>query len=151
MTNWNLTETYTFEDRYLKFGVKGHGPPVIVVHGTPWGSPFFRHVQTHEAAFAGAPDYIHEAIVCAYIKTAAVMQIPDETMDNTVQPWTGMDGKASFYRQIAQAKVKYTDEVQSVYSQISKPLMILWGTDDSWIPIQRGRLLHELIPGSLFF
>ncbi|MBW9266660.1 MAG: alpha/beta hydrolase [Candidatus Thiodiazotropha sp. (ex. Lucinisca nassula)] len=245
MTNWNLTETYTFEDRYVKFGVKGHGPPVIVLHGTPWssynmrhiidallnsfttyyfdligygqsdkshgdvslgiqntilhqlikfwglenpaiighhfggatilrthllnkqdfekivlidpvaispwGSPFFRHVQTHEAAFAGAPDYIHEAIVRAYIKTAAVMQIPDETMDNTVQPWTGMYGKASFYRQIAQAKVKYTDEVQSVYSQISKPLMILWATDDSWIPIQRGRLLHELIPGSLFF
>ena len=29
--------------------------------------------------------------------------------------------------------------------------MILWGTEDSWIPVERGRLLHELIPSSLFY
>jgi len=245
MTDWNLTETYTFEDRYVKFGVTGNGPPVIVVHGTPWssynmrhiieglsdnfttyyfdligygqsdksngdvslgiqntildklikfwrlenpaiighdfggatvlrthilnkqdfekiilidpvsispwGSPFFQHVKAHEAAFAGVPDYIHEAIVGAYINTAAYLPTDDDTMKKTIQPWTGEDGKASFYRQIAQAKEEYTDEVQSVYSKITRPTMILWGIEDSWIPIERGRLLHELIPGSLFF
>jgi len=245
MTDWNLTEIFAFEDRYVKFGVSGNGPPVIVVHGTPWssynmrhiieplsdnfttycfdligygqsdksngdvslgiqntildrlinfwglknpaiighdfggatvlrthllnkqdfekvvlidpvsispwGSPFFQHVKAHEAAFAGVPDYIHEAIVRAYINTAAFTPIADDTMEKTIQPWTGEDGKAAFYRQIAQASELYTDEVQSNYSQITKPLMILWGTEDTWIPIERGRLLNELIPSSSFY
>ena len=34
---------------------------------SPWGSPFFKHVRKFEAAFAGVPDYIHEAIVRAYV------------------------------------------------------------------------------------
>ena len=245
MTDWNLTETYKIEDRFVRFGVSGDGPPVIVVHGTPWssynmrhlikaisknftvyffdligygqsdkssgdvslgiqnkildqlidhwgvenaaiighdfggatvlrthllnrrnfeniilidpvslspwGSPFYQHVKLHETAFAGVPDYIHEAIVRAYIKTAAFKPLDDETMDMTVHPWIAEGGKAAFYRQIAQAKEEYTDEVQSLYSHISKPVMILWGNEDAWIPVERGRLLHEMIPGSYFF
>src|SRR5699024_2711221 len=42
--------------------------PVAV---SPWGSPFFRHVNEHEKAFAGVPDFIHDAIVRTYIETAA--------------------------------------------------------------------------------
>lgn len=245
MKDWNLVEIYKFEDRYVKFGVAGSGPPVILVHGTPWssynmrhiiqalsdnfttyyfdligyglsdksngdvslgvqntildrligfwglknpaiighdfggatvlrthllnkqdfekivlidpvaispwGSLFFQHVKAHEEAFAGVPDYIHEAIVRAYINTAAFIPIADDTMDKTIQPWTGSDGKTAFYRQIAQAKEDYTDEVHSAYSQINRPLMILWGTEDTWIPVEHGRLLHELFPGSLFY
>ena len=30
------------------------------------------------------------------------------------------------------------------------PVAILWGEDDPWIPIARGRLLHEKMPGSSF-
>ena len=74
--------------------------PVAV---SPWGSPFFKHVNAHEAAFAGVPDYIHEAIVRAYVKTAAFKPLNDATLDTIVLPWTEPDGKAAFYRQIAQA------------------------------------------------
>ena len=44
MTDWNLTEIFALEDRYVKFGVSGNGPPVIVVHGTPWSSYNMRHI-----------------------------------------------------------------------------------------------------------
>ena len=165
MTEWKLPEAYVFDGRTVRYGVSGDGPPVVVVHGTPWssfnmrhlikaisqdftvyyydligygqsdkspgdvslgiqnqvldhllnhwqlenpaiighdfggttvlrtllisgrdfdkivlidpvavspwGSPFFKHVNAHEAAFAGVPDYIHESIVRAYVKTAA--------------------------------------------------------------------------------
>jgi pimeloyl-ACP methyl ester carboxylesterase len=120
--------------------------PVAV---SPWGSPFFLHVNAHEAAFAGVPDYIHEAIVRAYVKTAAFKPIDDAILDRIVLPWTGPDGKAAFYRQIAQANSSYTDEVQPLYAQITKPVLILWGRDDTWIPVERGEVLHDMIPGSL--
>ncbi|AGA89232.1 putative hydrolase or acyltransferase of alpha/beta superfamily [Thioflavicoccus mobilis 8321] len=117
---------------------------------SPWGSSFFQHVNAHEAAFVGVPDYIHEAIVRAYVKTATFKAIDDKTLDMIVRPWTEPEGKAAFYRQIAQASSSFTDEIQPFYSKISKPVLILWGREDTWIPVEKGEVLHEMIPGSLF-
>lgn len=244
MTEWKLSQTYVFEGRTVRYDVRGDGPPVVLIHGTPWssynlrhmikalskdctvwyydllgygqsdkapgdvslgiqnqvldhlldhwglenpaivghdfggttvlrthlvsgrdfhkivlidpvavspwGSPFFRHVQAHETAFTGIPDYIHEAIVRAYVKTAAFKPIDDATLDMIVAPWTGDDGKAAFYRQIAQADSAYTDEVQPLYAQISRPVLILWGREDAWIPLEQGEALRDMIPGSRF-
>jgi pimeloyl-ACP methyl ester carboxylesterase len=243
MTEWKLPEAYVFDGRTVRYGVSGDGPPVVVVHGTPWssfnmrhlinaisqdftvyyydligygqsdkspgdvslriqnqvldhllnhwqlenpaiighdfggttvlrthlisgrdfdkivlidpvavspwGSPFFKHVNAHEAAFAGVPDYIHESIVRAYVKTAAFKPLDDATLDSIVLPWTERGGKAAFYRQIAQANSGYTDEVQPLYAQISKPVLILWGREDTWIPLERGAVLQDMIPGSI--
>jgi len=121
--------------------------PVAV---SPWGSPFFKHVRAHEAAFAGVPDYIHEAIVRAYVKTAAFKPIDDRNLDAIVRPWTQPGGKAAFYRQMAQADSGYTDEIQPLYTQISRPVLLLWGREDTWVPIEQGQALNKMIPGSLF-
>lgn len=117
---------------------------------SPWGSPFFQHVKTYEAAFAGVPGYIHEAIVRAYVKTAAFKSIDDATLARIVAPWIQDSGKAAFYRQIAQADSAYTDDIQSLYGQISSPVLILWGREDTWIPLKQGEALHDMIQGSLF-
>jgi pimeloyl-ACP methyl ester carboxylesterase len=114
----------------------------------PWGSPFFQHVRAHETAFAGVPDYIHEAIVRAYIGTAAYAGLDPTTLDATLEPWRGEAGKAAFYRQVAQADPSYTDAVQPLYPTISTPTLILWGQEDRWIPLARGEALHAAIPGS---
>lgn len=119
--------------------------PVAV---SPWGSPFFRHVNAHEAAFAGLPDYIHEAVVRTYVQTAAFKPLDEATLDGIVLPWTGEEGKAAFYRQMAQADSKYTDEAQALYHTISTPTLILWGREDNWIPLERGDDLHRMIPDS---
>jgi pimeloyl-ACP methyl ester carboxylesterase len=115
---------------------------------SPWGSPFFKHVRKFEAAFAGVPDYIHEAIVKAYVQTAAYKPIDNKTLHEIVRPWTGAEGKAAFYRQIAQADSKYTDEIQAKYIAIHQPVLILWGEEDKWIPVEKARSLHQLISNS---
>lgn len=79
---------------------------------SPWGSPFFRHVREHEAAFAGVPDFVHEAILKAYIETAVYEELPETVLRQTLEPWIGEVGKAAFYRQIAQADSIYTEEVE---------------------------------------
>ena len=244
MINWNLSESLQFNGHTIKYGIKGVGPAVVLVHGTPWssynlrhlvnglsqqytvyfydllgygqsakpddnvslgiqnqvldhlldewglnepsiighdfggstvlrthlldnrqfrrivlidpvaispwGSPFFNHVNTHEAAFAGVPDYIHEAIVRAYVETATFRPLEQSIADNILLPWTGIAGKPAFYRQIAQANSSFTDEVQSFYSNIAVPVLILWGQEDTWIPVEKGLELHQLIPCSLF-
>ncbi|MEJ2710881.1 MAG: alpha/beta hydrolase [Anaerolineales bacterium] len=122
--------------------------PVAVA---PWGSEFFAHVRKHESAFSGVPDYIQDAILRAYILSAAHEKLDEATLSETVRPWATGLGKAAFYRQIAQADQKYTDEVQALYSNIDLPVLILWGEEDVWIPIERGLELQKAIPQSQFF
>jgi pimeloyl-ACP methyl ester carboxylesterase len=244
MAEWKLPQAYVFDGRTIRYGINGNGPPVVMVHGTPWssfnlrhlieaisqdftvyyydligygqsdkspgnvslgiqnqvldqlldywglenpaivghdfggttalrthlisghnfdriilidpvavspwGSPFFQHVNKHEAAFAGVPDYIHEAIVRAYVNTAAFTPIDDTTLNMIVRPWIETGGKAAFYQQIAQANSGFTDEVQPLYSKIAKPVLILWGREDTWIPLEQGKVLYDMIPNSLF-
>ena len=60
------------------------------------------------------------------------------------------EGRISFYRQFEQADEKYTAEVEPLYGDIRCPVKILWGKNDPWIPLERGRALHALIPQASF-
>ncbi|GAB4195496.1 MAG: alpha/beta hydrolase [Wenzhouxiangellaceae bacterium] len=242
MSIWNLPYTFEFAERQVKYGVKGEGDPLVLVHGTPWssfnlrhlisdlschykvyyfdllgygesdksnadvslgiqnklldalveywqlespyiighdfggttvlrnhlldkrsyrkivlidpvalspwGSPFFKHIEKHEDAFSGVPDYIHTAIVEAYVKTAAYQKLDRETIDGILAPWTGEKGKPAFYRQIAQADSKFTDEFQGMFVDVSAPVLILWGEEDQWIPCEQAYSLKNKIEGS---
>ncbi|MBI0329128.1 alpha/beta fold hydrolase [Burkholderia plantarii] len=121
--------------------------PVAVA---PWGSPFVRHVRAHEAAFAGVPAYIHEAMVNAYLQGAANRTLATDTLRIYSSPWTGELGQAAFYRQIAQMDQRYTDEVQPRYGELRCPVSILWGEEDQWITVERGLELSSLIPEARF-
>jgi pimeloyl-ACP methyl ester carboxylesterase len=114
----------------------------------PWGSPFVRHVRDHESAFAGLPPYIHAAILPAYIGGAAFRPLSADDLQLYVSPWLGATGQAAFYRQIAQMDQRYTDEIERRYGEVRCPVRILWGEEDRWIPVERGRELASRIPGS---
>jgi len=107
----------------------------------PWGSPLVQHVRQHEAAFSGMPDYMHQAILRAYLQTAAHNPLSEEALEIYCAPWTGPIGQPAFYRQIAQMDQKYTDEIQSLYSRMDCPVTVLWGEKDEWIPASKGRQL----------
>ncbi|MCE8513276.1 alpha/beta hydrolase [Ruegeria pomeroyi] len=111
----------------------------------PWGSPFVQHVRQHETAFAGMPDYMHQALLRAYLQTAAHRPLSPEAMDIYAAPWTGPVGQPAFYRQIAQMDQRYTDEIQGLYRQMDCPVTVLWGERDAWIPCDKGMELAALI------
>jgi pimeloyl-ACP methyl ester carboxylesterase len=54
-------------------------------------------------------------------------------------------GSSSFYRQFAQADEKYTAEVEPLFGKLRCPTKIIWGEDDPWISLDRGRALHRLV------
>jgi pimeloyl-ACP methyl ester carboxylesterase len=112
---------------------------------SPWGSPFVQHVRRHEAAFAGLPDYAHEAMLGAYLQGASFRGLSSEAVDIYAQPWRGAEGQAAFYRQIAQMDRKYTDEIEPLYGPFPFPTQILWGEEDRWIPLATGERLAALL------
>lgn len=116
----------------------------------PWGSPFVQHVRKFEIAFSGLPAYIHDAILDAYVRGAAFRPLSAEDLDLYCAPWRGESGQAAFYRQIAQMDQRFTDAIADSIPNIRCPVSILWGQEDQWIPIERGRRLASMIPNSRF-
>lgn len=119
--------------------------PVAVA---PWGSPFFRLVQEQAAMFERLPGNLHEALVREYVRSASSPGIVPEVLDGLVAPWTGVEGQPAFYRQIAQADQRFTDEIEARYGEITIPVTVCWGADDEWIPPARGEQLAAAIPGA---
>jgi pimeloyl-ACP methyl ester carboxylesterase len=98
-----------------------HGRPVAalalvdVVALGPWGSPFFRLVRDHDAVFEQLPAAIHEGVVRAYVGTAGVRPLDRDVEDALVSPWLGPVGQSAFYRQIAQADERHTEEIEPLW------------------------------------
>lgn len=118
---------------------------VDVVALSPWGSDFFTLVKQHAEVFAQLPAAVHRGAVEAYIRGASHRGLRDDDLAMLVEPWTDGEGQAAFYRQIAQADERYTDEVEPLYGTIDEPTHIIWGAEDRWISVDRAGRLRELI------
>ncbi|MCC8338062.1 alpha/beta fold hydrolase [Streptomyces sp. R1] len=114
----------------------------------PWGSPFFRLVRENAEVFGRLPEGLHRALVREYVGSTGGPGLHPAVLDRLVEPWLGETGQPAFYRQIAQADQRYTDEVQDRYAGIEVPTLVCWGEDDAWIPVAKGRELAGLVPGA---
>ncbi|MQA24890.1 MAG: alpha/beta fold hydrolase [Micromonosporaceae bacterium] len=111
----------------------------------PWGSPFFRLVAAHAEVFTQLPPALHQALVREYVSSASFPGLHPATLDRLVEPWLGADGQPAFYRQIAQADQRHTDEFEDRLGAIEIPALICWGADDSWIPVAKAHELRDRI------
>ncbi|MGC7096977.1 alpha/beta fold hydrolase [Amycolatopsis lurida] len=114
----------------------------------PWGSPFFRLVRENAAVFEQLPPFLHEALVREYINSASSPGLHADVLTRLTEPWLGAAGQPAFYRQIAQADQRYTDEVQPRYPELDLPFLVCWGADDQWIPAAKATELAGLVPGA---
>ena len=114
-----------------------------VVAVRSWGSEFFDHVERHVEAFQRFPPHTHRSLVEAYTTGALVTDLRDDALGGLIEPWLTEEGASSFYRQFAQADERFTAEVEPKYGEVRCPTRIVWGEDDPWIPLVRGRELHE--------
>jgi pimeloyl-ACP methyl ester carboxylesterase len=121
---------------------------VDVVAIPPSGSPFFRLVKQHPDVLAQVPPYIHEALVRAYIGTASHRELREDDLAALAAPWLGDEGQPAFYRQIAAYDERYLAENEALLDRIDIPVTVLWGTEDTWIPVATGERLAAGIRGA---
>ena len=96
------------------------------------------------------PAYMHNAILEAYLRSALHRDATAATLAPYMAPWQGEGNQRAFYRQIAQMDERYTDKIEGRLGAIRCPVQLLWGENDAWIPIARGRELAGRIAGALF-
>jgi pimeloyl-ACP methyl ester carboxylesterase len=121
---------------------------VDVVALRPWGSDYFRLVADHPTVFAAQPPAVHRGAVEAYITGASHRGLTAAQMDTLTAPWLSSEGQAAFYRQIAAADERFTDDIQDRYGELDLPVQVIWGGADSWIPVDRAHRLADMIPGA---
>jgi pimeloyl-ACP methyl ester carboxylesterase len=123
---------------------------VDAVSLAPWGSDFSALVGEHADVFARLPAAAHGALLREYVGSASSQGLRPATLEDLVAPWTGADGQAAFYRQLAVrlGDRSYTDAMRDRYATIDIPVTVCWGEDDTWVPVERGRELAALIPGA---
>ncbi|MGI5164266.1 alpha/beta fold hydrolase [Spirillospora sp. CA-253888] len=114
----------------------------------PWGSPFFKLVAANAEVFEQLPPHLHAALVREYVSSASAPGLHPATLDALVAPWLDETGQSAFYRQIAQADQRFTDEVQGRYGELDLPVLVCWGADDTWIPAAKAHELAGLVPGA---
>ncbi len=115
---------------------------------SPWGTPFSRHVNEHEAVFAAVPDYIHRAQLAAHLATAVARPMPAELETALIAPWTGEIGQPAYYRQVAQYDYAYTEWLEARYPNVAVPVTVLWGEQDQWVAPDEGRRFAGMVPGA---
>ncbi len=113
---------------------------------SPWGTPFSRHVREHEAVFAAVPEYIHRAVLAAHLGTGVVRPLPAALEQALIEPWTGPEGQAAYYRQVGQYDYEYTDWLEARYPSLDVPVNILWGEQDGWVALNEAYRLRDMIP-----
>jgi pimeloyl-ACP methyl ester carboxylesterase len=134
---------------HLLHGVRYRSLALVdVVALAPWGSEFFRLVGGNAEVFGALPAPLHEALARAYIRGAAHRPLSTEHEDVLVAPWLRPQGQSALYRQMAQADQRHTDEVQPRYSTLDLPVLVVWGEQDAWIPVEQAHRLAALIPGA---
>ena len=119
---------------------------VDVVALSPWGSPFFNLVKQHASVFEQLPPAVHRGAVEAYIGGASHKGLRPDDLRMLVEPWRSPTGQSAFYRQIAQADERFTSEVEPLYGTITEPVHIVWGEEDTWIPLDRAHRLSDALP-----
>ncbi|MGH3094472.1 MAG: alpha/beta fold hydrolase [Streptosporangiales bacterium] len=121
---------------------------VDVVALRPWGSPFFTLVKEHAEVLTQLPPAVHRGALEAYVAGASHRGLRDSALRQLTEPWVTGDGQSAFYRQIAQADEALTAEAEPLLGELAVPTHIVWGTEDTWIPVDRAERLRQAIPGS---
>lgn len=115
---------------------------------TPWITPFSRHVKHYMEAFSTMPEYVHRQAVAAHLRSAIAREMIGAELWPYINPWSGAEGQAAYYRHVSQLDERYTDEIEPLYGSISIPTLVLWGEQDGWLDPSIGQRLHEKIPSS---
>lgn len=131
-----------------------HGAPyrrlalVDAVALGPWGSPFSELAGTHPDVFARLPAPLHAALLREYIRSSSGPGLRAELAEALAEPWSTDDGRRAFYRQLSHRlrDGAFTDSLRDRYPEVAPPVLICWGHDDAWIPLDRGRELARRIP-----
>lgn len=104
----------------------------------PFGQSLFKAIAENPRYFEQLPDMAFEGILESYIRNAAFSELSKDDMQMLKSPWLREGGKRGFIRELCQANSRSTEAVEGRYGEVGSklPVKVIWGADDSWIPVE---------------
>lgn len=128
----------------------------------PWGDGFYKLARSEPQTFLKLPLGVFEAVVRSVTRSACFdpKKLDYGWEDTLAEPWIASRStdeghaetkRASFIRQIAQANDADVAEMldQSMYESVRRPVKILWGEQDQWIPKEKMERLAGMLGPTL--
>lgn len=117
------------------------------------------HAKTYIEAYRTMPLNLYELIASARIRSTTFKPMDEPTFETYLAPWRGALGQALWYNRVAQISEAHTEMLQARLGPLDCPVRIIWGTEDTWIPVAQAHRLRafvsnaslRLVPGAGHF
>jgi len=103
------------------------------------------HAQAHLEAYRTMPYPLYELIASARIRSTTFKPIPEEAFEAYLAPWRGAEGQDAWYNRVSQIDPRHTDRLEAKLGPMDIPVLIAWGTEDTWIPVGQAERLKGYI------
>lgn len=113
---------------------------------TPCLRQISRHGRKYAEAYATMPAKLYAHLMRLILPSAMSRPMDDTTFNGYFHPWSSQEGQRAYYRYLQQFEDKQLDDIQARLHLLTQPVSILWGEHDTWIPIEQGKILSQLIP-----
>jgi pimeloyl-ACP methyl ester carboxylesterase len=111
----------------------------------PCVSAATQHAQKHLEAYRTMPTGLYELIARARIQSTTYKPLAPEALQAYLAPWLGREGQALWYNRVAQISDAPIRRLEAALGPLDIPVRIIWGTEDSWIPVDQAQRLQRYI------
>jgi pimeloyl-ACP methyl ester carboxylesterase len=114
----------------------------------PWITPRTREMQRDHARWGALPSASLEAVIREHLETATAGPLAPDVFAALFGQWEGERGQALYLRNLDQLDEGDTAEVERRLAGVDVPVLVLWGGEDAWLPLETSERLAARIPNA---
>jgi pimeloyl-ACP methyl ester carboxylesterase len=114
----------------------------------PWITPTTRQMQGEIARYEPLPSAELEGVIRAHLGTATAQPLAADAYSDIFGQWDGATGQALYLRNLACLDERDTDAFQPLLTTITAPVLVLWGEQDAWLPVETSERIAAVIPSA---
>lgn len=115
----------------------------------PWITDRTRAMQAEvDDLMARVPDESLEEAIRAHLSSATTRPLDPDVYEAIFGQWAGELGQRLYLRNLACFDEDHTREFEPHLASIDVPVLVLWGSDDAWLPVEVSTRVADRIPGA---
>lgn len=111
----------------------------------PWITPRTRRLQQQTSRYARLPDADLATAIREHLDSATRRPLPTDLFDLLFGQWDGAEGQALYLRNIGCLDEADTDPVEQRLATLAIPVLIVWGSEDAWLPVSTSHRIAAAI------
>ncbi len=115
---------------------------------SPWITPRTRQMQKELDRYDPLPDAALEASIREHLQSATSRPLEASAFGNLFAQWEGAEGQALYLRNLACFDETDTHLLEPLLRSIRAPVLVLWGEEDAWLPVETSERIGALIPSA---